>query len=45
MVSKESRQKSREKKHLRIRNRFSGTASRDSVQHWIDGLGLERGAE
>ncbi|WP_035768522.1 50S ribosomal protein L18 [Butyrivibrio sp. NC2002] len=28
MVSKESRQKSREKKHLRIRNRFSGTAER-----------------
>ena len=26
-------------------NRFSGTASRDSVQRWIDGLGLERGAE
>ena len=28
MVSKESRQKVREKKHLRIRNRFSGTAER-----------------
>ena len=28
MVSKESRQKVREKKHLKIRNRFSGTAER-----------------
>lgn len=28
MVSKESRQKVRAKKHLRIRNRFSGTAER-----------------
>ncbi len=28
MVSKESRQKVRMKKHLRIRNRFSGTAER-----------------
>lgn len=28
MVSKESRQKIREKKHLKIRNRFSGTAER-----------------
>ncbi|MCR5250679.1 MAG: 50S ribosomal protein L18 [Lachnospiraceae bacterium] len=28
MVSKESRQKVREKKHLKIRNRFSGTAAR-----------------
>ncbi len=28
MVSKESRQKVREKKHSKIRNRFSGTASR-----------------
>ena len=28
MVSKESRQKVREKKHMRIRNRFSGTAER-----------------
>ena len=28
MVSKESRQAVREKKHLRIRNRFSGTAQR-----------------
>ena len=26
-------------------NRFSGNASRDSVQRWIDGLGLQRGAE
>ncbi|MCM1099987.1 MAG: 50S ribosomal protein L18 [Clostridium sp.] len=28
MVSKESRQKARMKKHMRIRNRFSGTAER-----------------
>ena len=28
MVSKESRQKVRVKKHMKIRNRFSGTASR-----------------
>ncbi|MBR3470399.1 MAG: 50S ribosomal protein L18 [Lachnospiraceae bacterium] len=28
MVSKESRQKVRAKKHMRIRNRFSGTAER-----------------
>ena len=28
MVSKESRQKVREKKHLKIRNRFSGTPER-----------------
>jgi large subunit ribosomal protein L18 len=28
MVSKESRQKVREKKHLKIRNRFSGTSER-----------------
>ncbi len=28
MVRKESRQKIREKKHMRIRNRFSGTAER-----------------
>ena len=28
MVSKESRQKVRVKKHMRIRNRFSGTAAR-----------------
>ena len=28
MVSKESRQKIREKKHMKIRNRFSGTAER-----------------
>ena len=28
MVSKESRQEIREKKHMRIRNRFSGTAER-----------------
>ena len=28
MVSKESRQKVREKKHLKIRNRYSGTAER-----------------
>ena len=28
MIKKESRQKAREKKHLRIRKRFSGTAER-----------------
>ena len=28
MVSKESRSKVRAKKHMRIRNRFSGTAER-----------------
>ena len=28
MVSKESRQKIRAKKHMKIRNRFSGTAER-----------------
>ena len=28
MINKESRSKAREKKHLRIRNRFSGTAER-----------------
>ena len=28
MVSKESRQKVRVKKHMKIRNRFSGTAER-----------------
>ena len=28
MIKKESRQKVREKKHLKIRNRFSGTAER-----------------
>ena len=28
MVSKESRQKVRVKKHMKIRNRFSGTAQR-----------------
>ena len=32
MVSKESRQKVREKKHLKIRNRFSGTAERPRLE-------------